>query len=251
MVPTGVYIPQMVQNGLLEAARHEQAPQLRQHRPAVHEPDLGPGNKYSACEGLGLDRLDLRHHRHHDAASRPGSDFIDAADGPGQRQHVRARRRPATSPASTSGPTASTGTPTTTADLDHAEDFLVDQFAPHIKAFDSYPGITLTQGNYALSQVWNGDARRVLAVEDAGDDPAKYKWGLGAPKTELWMDNWGIVKGATNLDAAYDFINYILDPANSAKELEYHGYNTAREGHRGAAAADLQYPEMIFFTPSR
>ena len=29
-----------------------------------------------------------------------------------------------------------------TADLDACEDFIVDQLAPHIKAFDSYPGIS-------------------------------------------------------------------------------------------------------------
>ena len=79
--------------------------------------------------------------------------------------------------------------------------------------------------------MWNGDARAgLLAVEDAGDDPSKYTWGLGAPKTELWMDNWAIVKGAKNLDAAYDFINYILDVENSAKELAFHGYNTGVKG---------------------
>jgi hypothetical protein len=116
-------------------------------------------------------------------------------------------------------------------DLEAVQANMVNQFAKHIKAFDSYPGINLTQGNYALSQVWNGDARAgLLAVEDAGDDPSKYTWGLGAPKTELWMDNWTIVKGAKNLDAAYDFVNYILDPGNSAKEVEYHGYNTGVTG---------------------
>ncbi len=134
-------------------------------------------------------------------------------------------------------------------DLDKAEDFMVNQFAKHIKAFDSYPGVNLTQGNYALSQVWNGDARAgLLAVEDAGDDPSKYTWGLGAPKTELWMDNWTIVKGAKNLDAAYDFINYILDPANSAKELAYHGYNTGVKGIQ-EKMADTKYPDLIFFSP--
>ena len=61
------------------------------------------------------------------------------------------------------------------------------------------------------------------------------------------MDNWIIVKGANNLDAAYDFINYILDPANSAKELEYHGYNTALKGIEDEMA-DTKYPEIIFFT---
>jgi spermidine/putrescine transport system substrate-binding protein len=99
--------------------------------------------------------------------------------------------------------------------------------------------------------VWNGDARAgLLAVEDAGDDPSKYTWGLGAPKTELWMDNWAIVKGAKNLDSAYDFINYILDIENSAKELAYHGYNTGVKGIE-EKMKDTKYPEIIFFSPEQ
>ena len=64
------------------------------------------------------------------------------------------------------------------------------------------------------------------------------------------MDNWCIVKGANNLDAAYDFINYVLDPANSAKELEYHGYHTAVKGIE-EQMADTKYPEIIFFSPEQ
>ena len=95
--------------------------------------------------------------------------------------------------------------------------------------------------------MWNGDARQGSAVEDAGDDPSKYTWGLGAPKTELWMDNWAIVKGAKNLDAAYDFINFILDPGNSAKDLAFHGYNTGVHRHPGEAAADTKFlgPDLL------
>ena len=92
------------------------------------------------------------------------------------------------------------GIPWTTedpADLDACEAFIVDEFASHIKAFDSYPGINLTSGNYILSQVWNGDARQGLL--SVGDDADKYTWGLGAPVTELWMDNWCIVNGAQNI----------------------------------------------------
>ena len=108
---------------------------------------------------------------------------------------------------------------------------MVNEFAKHIKAFDSYPGINLTQGNYVLSQVWNGDARQgLLPSRTPATTRPSTRGALGAPKTELWMDNWTIVKGAKNLDAAYDFINYILDPENSAKELEFHGYNTGVTG---------------------
>ena len=96
-----------------------------------------------------------------------------------------------------------------TADLDACEDYIVNTLAPHIKAYDSYPGIALTEGKYALSHAWNGDARQGLL---STDDPDRYVWGLGAPVTELWMDNWCIVKGAQDPNAAHAWINFICDP---------------------------------------
>ena len=44
------------------------------------------------------------------------------------------------------------------------------------------------------------------------------------------MDNWCILKEAKNTDAAYDFINFILEPENSLTDLEFHGYNTGIKG---------------------
>ena len=38
-----------------------------------------------------------------------------------------------------------------TEDLDACEKFLVDELAPHIKAFDCYPGTTSPRAHYALS----------------------------------------------------------------------------------------------------
>ena len=132
---------------------------------------------------------------------------------------------------------------TDSADLDHAEEVLLTELAPHLKAFDSYPGVTLVAGEYVLSQAWNGDAR-VAVIQD----PERYKWGLGAPKTELWVDTWAILKSAANVDAAYAWINNILDPAVAAKETEWHGYDTAVMGVQEFLPADLPSPEIIFFT---
>ncbi len=92
------------------APRPQQDRQLRQPRPAVHEPVVGPGQQVLGVQGLGHDRLDLRHDRrqarHHQLERLPRR-------GPegGQRQRQRARHRRPTSPASTSGPTGSTGRP--------------------------------------------------------------------------------------------------------------------------------------------
>ncbi len=98
--------------------------------------------------------------------------------------------------------------------------------------------------------MFNGDARQgLIAVQDGGGDPPQYKWGVGSPATEIWMDNWVIVEGAKNVDGAYDFINFILDPKNSAKDLEFHGYNTGIKGLTDHLPKDLPFKEIVFFTP--
>ena len=142
-------------------------------------PGLGPGQQVHGAEGLGLDGLDLRQHGAHRRRSTTWEDFIDAAMGPASGQTSRARHARRAHRASTSGRTASTGTPPTRPTSTPARTFIVDEFAPHIKAFDSYPGIDLTAGNYVLSQVWNGDARQGLLV---GGRPRRSTPGASAPR---------------------------------------------------------------------
>src|SRR6185295_7751421 len=71
-------------------------------------------------------------------------------------------------------------------DLDACEKFLVNDFATHIKAFDSYPSDKIAEGAYSVSMMWNGDARAAYPkIEDAGGNIDDWVWGLGAPETEL------------------------------------------------------------------
>jgi spermidine/putrescine transport system substrate-binding protein len=66
------------------------------------------------------------------------------------------------------------------------------------------------------------------------------------------MDNWTMVKGAPHPNAAYAFMNFILDPANSLQDMQFHGYNTGIIGLEAAAkAANTTFPDMIFFTPAQ
>ena len=75
-------------------------------------------------------------------------------------------------------------------------------------------------------------------------------WGLGAPTTELWMDNYCIAAGAPNPDAAHAWINWILIPEVSIKDLDYHGYNSGMKNMSqllNELKPDLKYGDMIFF----
>ena len=62
------------------------------------------------------------------------------------------------------------------------------------------------------------------------------------------MDNWCIPSDAANLHACYNFINFILDPVNSAVDLQFHGYNSGIQAAKDALPADTPYLELIYFT---
>lgn len=241
--PTGVYIPQMAQEGLLAKLDLSRIPNFSNLDPAYANQDWDQGNTYSVCKNWGTtgwiyDKTVIGRE------ITTWADFIDVAmnEASGQVSILD-------TPVNLCGMYFwANGIDWNTTDADElagCEAFLVDEFAQHVKAFDSYPGINLVQGNYALSMVWNGDARQgLLSV----DEPDNYVWGIGAPETELWMDNWCILAGAENVDAAYNFINFILDPANSAIDIAYHGYNTGVIGSREALPADTPYLDLVYFT---
>jgi spermidine/putrescine transport system substrate-binding protein len=250
VVPTGVYIPQMVQNDLIQELNLDLIPNFENLEEIYRDQPWDPGNKHSVCKDWGstgwiVDRSKVS------APIATWNDFIDVTMGEASGQ---------TSVLDTPGNLAGIyfwangidWATTDTAALDACEEFTVNELAPHIKAYDSYPGIALTQGKYALSHAWNGDARQGLL---STDEPDRYEWGLGAPVTELWMDNWCIVTGAQHPNAAHAWINYILDPDVSLKDLAYHGYNTGIAGVREKAEEafaggneSFGFLDLVFFS---
>jgi spermidine/putrescine transport system substrate-binding protein len=245
--PTGVYIPQMAGEGLLAELDLSRITNFGNLDPAYTNQEWDPGNKYSVCKNWGTtgwvyDKTKISRE------ITTWADFIDVAsnEASGSTSILD------TAPNLTGMYFWANGidwNTTDPADLAACEAFLVDEFAQHIKAFDSFPGIALTQGNYALSMVWNGDARQGLnAIVEAGGSADDYGFGIGAPETELWMDNWCILSDAQNVDAAYNFMNFILDPANSAVDLQFHGYNTGVTGIQDILPPDTPFLEMVFFT---
>jgi spermidine/putrescine transport system substrate-binding protein len=243
VIPTGVYIPQMVELDLLEEINLDLIPNFENIEEIYRDQPWDPGNRYSVCKDWGSTGW-IYDTTRVSSTIETWNDFLAVAQGEASGQ---------TSVLDTPGELTgiyfwANGIDWTTTDpehLDACEQFIVNELAQHIKAYDSYPGIVLTEGKYALSQVWNGDARQGLL---STDDPDRYVWGLGAPVTELWMDTWCIVKGAPNPNAAHAWINFICDPDVSLKDLAYHGYNTGIAGVEERARAEgLEFLDMIFF----
>jgi spermidine/putrescine transport system substrate-binding protein len=247
VVPTGPYIPQMVANDLLEELDLSKIPNFKNLETVFTNQPWDPGNKHSVTKDWGtvgwiVDRQQIK------SPINTWSDFLNVAmtEASGNVSLLDAQNEVMGVYFWANGIDWTTEDP---ADLDAYEAFMVDQVAPHIRAFESYPGYQFSELGYGLSHVWNGDARQGF---NSFKDPSRYEWGLGAPATELWMDNWTIVKGAPHPEAAYAFLNFILDPANSLQDLNFHGYNTGITGVKeAAAAANTPYMDMIFFTDAQ
>lgn len=247
VVPTGVFIPQMIENELLSPLNKDLLPNLSNLDPSSLGRAWDPENEYSVIKAWGTtgfvyDRNVITREL------TTWADFFDAAQN------------------EASGATAMSDDPAgiigayfwandldwNTEDPDQLEQcrqFLVNEIAPHIAAFDSYPGTNaIPQGTHALVQAWNGDAR--LGILESSD-PERWQWVLPGPITEFWADNWAIAAGAPHPEAAHAFINDSMTPENLLTNLDYIGYNVGGADMEAAAdAAGLELPEMIFFDES-
>ncbi|WP_404431086.1 extracellular solute-binding protein [Microbacterium lacus] len=248
VVPTGVFVPQMIENGLLTKFNKDLLPNLANMDPAYLGRAWDPSNDYSVCKAWGTtgfvyDKTVITREL------ATWADFFDAA-----QNEASGKTSMSDDPAGIIGAYFwandmdwNTEDP---AELDACRAFLVDEIAPHISAFDSYPGTNaIPQGTQVLMQAWNGDARLGLMETS---EPERWQWVLPGPITELWMDNWAIAEGAPNPEAAHAFINFSMTPENLALNLDYIGYNVGgKDMEQAAVDAGIPLTDLIFFTPSQ
>lgn len=248
IIPTGVFIPQLVENGLLYKLNRDLIPNIEHVDPAYLGRVWDPKNEYSICKAWGTtgfvyDKTVITREL------KTWNDFFDAA-----KNEASGRTSVLDDPVEITGiyywANGIDWDTTDPAHIDAAEKFLLEELAPHIAAFDSYPGgAAIPQATHVLMQSWNGDAR--LGIMES-PDPDRWQWVLGAPATELWMDNWAISASAPHPEAAHAFLNYILDPEHAIAQIDYIGYHTgAKNIEQMAEEAGLEMLDMVFFTPEQ
>ncbi|WES62974.1 spermidine/putrescine ABC transporter substrate-binding protein [Microbacter sp. GSS18] len=248
VVPTGVFVPQMIENGLLEKLNKDLLPNMENLDAAYLGRAWDPTNDYTVCKAWGTtgyvyDKTVITREL------TTWDDFFDAA-----QNEASGKTSMSDDPAGIIGSyfwaRDMDWNTQDSAELDACEDFLVNEIAPHISAFDSYPGSGgIPQATHVLMQAWNGDAR--LGIQES-PDPERWQWVLPGPQTELWMDNWAIAAGAPHPEAAHAFINWSMTPENLLLNLDYVGFNVGGKDMEQAAADEgLDLLDMIFFTPEQ
>ena len=248
IVPTGVFIPQLIENGLLYKLNRELIPNIQHVDDAYLGRVWDPNNDYSICKAWGTtgfvyDKTVITREL------KTWDDFFDAA-----KNEASGRTSVLDDPVEITGiyywANGIDWDTTDPAEIDAAEKFLLEELAPHIAAFDSYPGgAAIPQATHALMQSWNGDAR--LGIMNS-PEPERWQWVLGSPATELWMDNWAISASAPHPEAAHAFLNFVLDPEYAVAQIDYIGYHTGAKGiEQMAEEAGLGMLDMVFFTPEQ
>ncbi|MCK8608447.1 spermidine/putrescine ABC transporter substrate-binding protein [Agromyces sp. C10] len=245
VVPTGIFIPQMIENGLLTKLNRDLIPNIEYVDDAYLGRAWDPENEYSICKAWGTtgyvyDKTVITREL------ATWADFLDAA-----QNEASGRTSVLDDPGDLTGmyfwANGIDWNTTDEADLAAAEEFIVNTLAPNISAFDSYPGgAAIPQATHALMQAWNGDAR--IGILES-PDPDRWQWVLPGPETEIWMDNWAIAAGAPNPEAAHAFIDYVLTPENSLLELDYIGYHTGgKDIEQAAEDAGIEMLDLVFFS---
>lgn len=102
-------------------------------------------------------------------------------------------------------------------ELADAEKLLLE-VKPHLFAItsDIQPG--MRSGDAWMSIAWTGDGLQLHR------DIPEIDYVIGKEGGELWSDFYAVPKGAPHLDAAYAFINFLVDPVVNAREVYVHGY---------------------------
>ncbi|MDO5767887.1 MAG: extracellular solute-binding protein [Psychrobacter sp.] len=99
---------------------------------------------------------------------------------------------------------------------------------PHVVGFESQaPRLPYMSGVANIGMIWNGEA---VMANRAGMSSLHYIYP--AEGTLLWIDSFAIPKGARHVEAAHQFINFVLRSENAQIISRNLGYATPNLGAR-------------------
>jgi spermidine/putrescine-binding protein len=128
--------------------------------------------------------------------------------------------------------------------LRQAADLLKKQHAL-VRAYDSENyDKTLEGGDVTVAHGWNGQMAKVVQ-----EKPDTFAYVLPKEGGTIWMDNVCIPTSAKNPDAAYLFMNYILEPQAAAKIVNGVNYASANTAAKAFIDPKILNDRNIYPTP--
>jgi spermidine/putrescine transport system substrate-binding protein len=115
------------------------------------------------------------------------------------------------------------------------------QLTPNIKAIvGDEIKMLLANEEAAVGLVWSGDAAEILSENESLD------FVVPEEGSNVWFDNMVIPKTAKNIEGAYKFMNFMLDPENAERNAEYVGYATPNKAALALLPEDVSSDERFY-----
>ena len=217
--PTDYIIGLMIRQELLQELDHSKLPNIGNLDAGWMNKDFDPGNKYTIPYLAGTDSIVVNT----DAVTDPPQSWADLwkPEYAGRIVFLGDSRVVIGLTLLTLGYDPNTTDP---AQLEEAKVKLA-QLIPNIKVFDSdSPKTALIAGDVDLGLTWTGEA--FIANQE---NPA-IQFIYPKEGSILWQDNWAMLKDASHADAAYAWMNYLMQGDVfwlTIRDFQYINPNTA------------------------
>jgi spermidine/putrescine-binding protein len=240
IVPSGSYVPECIQKGLLMPLDHALIPNLKNLEPTFTKTKYDPGNKYSVCKDYGITSFYYRKDVVKDPPTTLKGWFealpkykgknINFIEGGSEIWGVLML--------------AAGHSESSDKESDYQDAYAIAKSVkPAIKTINSTYIERLGRGQIDIGLGWNGDVLRAALEAKKHGIEIGYTVPQGAG--EYWTDNWTISAGAKNPVAAHKWIDYVLRPDIAAKEWNYVGYTVPVIGAKDNVDPAISKSPMI------
>ncbi|PLR96506.1 ABC transporter substrate-binding protein [Bacillus sp. T33-2] len=121
----------------------------------------------------------------------------------------------------------------------------LDSLTPNIKAIVGDESRMLLENQEAsIGLVWSGVASEIMYENE------DLEYVVPKEGSNLWFDNMVIPKTAKNIEAAHQFINFMLDPEIAAQNAEYVSYSTPNKEALKYMPEDMVNDERFYPPPA-
>ena len=228
--PTGYAVKTMADLGLIIPLTHELIPNMKNISPAFTKTDYDPGNVYSVPKDYGITSFYWLTDK---VSETPASikDCFDLLKTPKfadlRVNFLEGGTQVGALALAALGYSINTEDQ---AEIDAAKQLLID-VKPNVDTINSTFIERAQRGEIDFGMGWNGDIRRAIVTLAEKDREMVFLVPEG--NTEYWVDNWVIPKASEHPVAAHKWIDFVLDPVNAGKEMNYHQYPVPVEGIEG------------------
>ncbi|MDR3155101.1 MAG: spermidine/putrescine ABC transporter substrate-binding protein [Deltaproteobacteria bacterium] len=219
IVPSTYFIPALMSLGLIQPLDHARLGNVGNIDPKFRDIEEDPGLKHVVPYQWGTSGLAVRAR---DGVRTPNSWSVIFSDGPEKGNFILFD----TARDSLGSALKSLGYSFNSTDLNQIREAgeLLTRTKKHpaFMGFDSgVGGLSKVMGRVAYAaQVYSGEA-----IKAAREDPG-LAYIVPEEGCEIWLDVLAIPKDAPNADAAYEFLNYILEPQVGARIASFNNYAT-------------------------